>query len=264
LLMTWNRGEDREAQIINQQSTESRRVFVTRSMDDGLTWARPREITSDVKLTNWTWYATGPGAGIEMEQGPHNGRLVIPCDHIEAGTKRCFSHIIYSDDHGRNWRLGGSTPQDKVNECEVVEIGGGSLMLNMRNYDRAQHSRQTATSSDGGQTWTTPQASPPLIEPTCQGSLRRYSWAGENRRSVILFSNPASSTRRERLTVRASFDEGQTWPVSRLLAPGLSAYSCLAVLPDGTIAILYAAGIRNAFENLVFARFKLEWITVGR
>ena len=43
----------------------------------------------------------------------------------------------------------------------------------------------------------------------CQASIRRYSWPGDNDKSVILFSNPAS-THRERLTLRASVDEGRT------------------------------------------------------
>ena len=100
LLLTWNRGDDREAQIIGLQSKDTRRVFVTSSSDDGLTWAKPREITEAVKRTNWTWYATGPGGGLQMERGPCAGRLVVPCDHIEAGTRQYYSHIIYSDDGG--------------------------------------------------------------------------------------------------------------------------------------------------------------------
>ena len=99
-------------------------MFVTHSTDDGLSWSDPREITADVKRDDWTWYATGPGSGIQIQHGPHQGRLVIPCDHIEAGTKRYYSHVIYSDDHGKSWQLGGSTPQHQVNECEVVELAG--------------------------------------------------------------------------------------------------------------------------------------------
>ena len=78
--------------------------------------------------------------------------MVIPCDHIEASTERYYSHIIYSDDHGASWKLGGSTPNDQVNECQVVELTDGRLMLNMRNYDRSEHNRQIAFSDNGGGT----------------------------------------------------------------------------------------------------------------
>ena len=264
LLLTWNRGDDHEGKIIAQQSKDTRRVFVTSSTDDGASWTKPREITADVKPTNWTWYATGPGAGIQMANGPHKGRLVVPCDHIEAGTKRYFSHAIYSDDHGQTWKLGGSTPQDKVNECELVELTGGRLLLNMRNYERTQHTRQTSVSADGGLTWSDQRHAAELVEPICQASIRRHSWPSAGGKSVILFSNPASTAKRERLTVRASFDEAQSWPTSRLLDARPSAYSCLAVLPDGTIGILYEAGRKNAYENLVFARFDLDWLTDGK
>ncbi len=264
LLMTWNRGDDPEPKIIAQQSQDTRRVFVTRSTDEGLTWSRPHDITADVKLTNWTWYATGPGAGIQLERGPHRGRLVIPCDHIAASTRHYYSHVIYSDDQGRTWKLGGATPQHQVNECEVAELTGNRLLLNMRNYDTTQRTRQQAISTDGGLTWTQQRHVPELIEPICQASLRRHSWPEDaGRRSVLLFANPAS-TKRERLTVRASFDEGQTWPVSRLLDARPAAYSCLAVLADGTIGLLYEAGEKSPYENLAFARFALEWLTEGQ
>jgi len=260
LLLTWNRGDDRESQIIAQHSKDTRRVFVMSSSDDGTTWSQPREITADVKPTNWTWYATGPGAGIQMEHGPHVGRLVVPCDHIEAGTKRYFSHVIYSDDHGKSWKLGGSTPQDQVNECEVVELAGGRLLLNMRNYNRAEKTRQQAVSADGGLTWTDQRHVPELAEPICQASIRRHSWPAAGRQGVLLFSNPASNAKRECFTIRASYDEGQTWPVYRLLDPRASAYSCLAVLSDGSVGVLYEAGQKNAYETIVFARFNIEWL----
>ena len=265
LLTTWNRGDDPEPRIISGESRDTRRVFVTRSTDDGVSWSRPIEITSSVKQTNWTWYATGPGAGIQLEQGPNRGRLVVACDHIEAGTKHYRSHVIYSDDHGANWKLGGATPRHEVNECEVAELPGGRLLLNMRNYDRSQRTRQQAISPDGGMTWTGQRHVPELADPICQASLRRHSWADSTsgRRSILLFANPAS-TRRERMTLRASQDDGQTWPVSRLVDARPSAYSSLGVLPDGDVGILYEAGERGPYESIVFARLPLGWLMDGK
>ncbi len=257
LLMTWNRGDDREPGIIAQTSKDTRHIFITRSTDDGITWSRPQDITRAVKPTNWTWYATGPGAGIQIERGPCKGRLVIPCDHIEANTRNYFSHVIYSDDHGKTWQLGGQTPKPQVNECEVVELTGNRLLLNMRNYDRAQRTRQIALSSDGGLTWTAQHHALELIEPICQASIRRYSWPLEGGKSIILFSNPAS-TQREKMTVRLSYDEGQSWPAARELYAGPSGYSCLAVLPNHTIGCLYERGNKNPYETIVLARFTLE------
>lgn len=259
LLMTWNRGEDRESAIIAGQGRDTRRVFVTRSLDDGRSWSAPTEITRQVKTTNWTWYATGPGTGIQLQRGSKRERLVIPCDHIEAGTKRYGAHVIYSDDHGLTWQLGGSAPNDQVNECEAVELDDGHLLLNMRNYESTQPSRQIASSADGGDTWLDPRHDPALPDPICQASIRRYSWPATNQAGVILFSNPAGH-RRERMTIRASVDDGRTWPMSRVLEPGPSAYSCLARLGDGRIGLLFETGQSSPYEEIVLARFSLDWL----
>jgi sialidase-1 len=253
LLTTWNRGDDHEREIIAQTSHDTRRVFVTHSDDDGLTWSEPQEITADVKQEDWTWYATGPGSGIQIEHGPYEGRLIIPCDHIEAETRHYYSHIVYSDDQGTSWHLGGTTPEHQVNECEAVELLGGRLMLNMRNYDRTQKNRQVAVSDDGGLTWKDQRFDPALIEPICQAAIERYRWPKGEQEGVILFSNPASTDGRLNMTVRASLDEARTWHASRTLHTGPSAYSDLAILADDTIACLYEAGQNHPYESIVFA-----------
>ena len=264
LLMTWNLGSDRESAIISLKSKDTRRVFVTSSTDDGKTWAKPKEITTDTKKPDWTWYATGPCTGIQLEKGPHKGRLLIPCDHIEAKTKKYYSHVIYSDDHGKTWKLGGSTPTDQVNECQVVELADGRLMLNMRNYYRVKKNRAVSTSSDGGMTWSEIYRDPALAEPRCQASFIRYSLASDDSKNRLLFSNPAHTDSRVSMTVKLSYDEGKTWPVAKTLHAGPAAYSCLAVLGDGRIACLYEAGQNSPYETITFERFSLRWLTDGK
>ena len=77
LPFTWNFGEDHEGKIWDGTSKGTRTVWVMKSADDGETWSEPVEITQTVKSADWTWYATGPGIGIQLQ----SGRLVIPCDH---------------------------------------------------------------------------------------------------------------------------------------------------------------------------------------
>lgn len=261
LALTHNLGSDREAQIVAGTSNGTRTAWMTHSTDDGLTWAKPIEITKNVKKPNWTWYATGPGVGIQIKLGPHKGRLTIPCDHKRAGDEVSYhSHVFYSDDHGKSWLLGGSTPNG-VNECHVIERVDGSLLLNMR---RSRNNKATvrvlSTSKDGGDKWSELSYDETLIAPRCQGSLVRYTPSDAEGDSVVLFSNPAHRSQRVRMTVRFSLDDGKTWSASGLLYGGPSAYSCLAPLPGGDIGCLYERGDKNAYETITFARFSPKWL----
>ncbi len=240
------------------------RVFITKSTDDGVTWTTPVEITSVTKLANWTWYATGPGVGIQLARGTNAGRLVIPCDHnATVGTSRVAeSHVIYSDDHGQTWQLGGAiTP--KVNECQVVELTDGRLLMNMRNSGSGQTTRALAYSPDGGLTWSEVTYDAVQIEPVCQASFLRYTLAADYGKSRLLFSNPASTSGRTNMTARLSYDEGKTWPVAKTLHAGPAAYSCLTVLPDLSLGCLYEAGVSSAYQTITFKRFSLAWLTDG-
>jgi hypothetical protein len=265
LLLTWNHGRDREGQIKQNTGINTRRVFITQSDDDGLTWASAREITKTTKQPHWRWYATGPGVGIQLGQGPRRGRLIIPCDHslVTPDDPTGYnSHVIYSDDHGRTWQLGGVI-RPAVNECQVVELTDGTLMMNMRNYDRAHTTRAIATSSDGGETWSEVRHDPALVEPICQASFLRFTKRPDDDRDRLLFSNPAHGERGQRrdMTVRLSYDEGQTWPARRLLWPGPAAYSCLVALPGGDVGCLFEAGNEHPYERIIFATFTHEWLT---
>ncbi len=253
LLATWNLGSDQEPEIIKGTSKDTRRIYIMESSDDGKTWSEPYEITGSVKKSNWTWYATGPCHGIQVKNGEFRNRLIIPCDHIESGTEKYYSHIIFSDDNGKSWQPGGTTPQDQVNECSVAELPEGKLMLNMRNYDRTQKARKISLSDDGGLTWSEICSDPVLIEPICQGSLLNHP-----KKDILFFSNPADENSRKKMTLRMSYDRGKTWTFSKVLHAGPAAYSDLTILRSGDIGYLYEAGIKSPYEGIVFKRMKLR------
>ena len=251
LLSTWNRGDDTESEIINMTSVDTRRVYVMNSIDEGLSWSKPIEITDKVKKPNWTWYATGPVHGIQIREGSKKGRMIIPCDHIEANTKKYYSHIIYSDDGGSSWNIGGTTPQDQVNECSVAEIGKGKLILNMRNYDRTQMNRKISISNDYGESWGDIYDDKALVEPICQASILRYSFKGYGRND-LLFINPADKNKRLNMTLRLSNDLGRTWKAEFLLHEGPSAYSDITKLRNGNVGCLFEAGKNSPYEGIVY------------
>jgi sialidase-1 len=259
LLTTQNRGTDREADIIAGTSAASPTVWAMRSDDDGVTWSAPQQITSSVKRKDWTWYATGPGVGIQLE----SGRLVIPANHADAVTRAHRSHLFYSDDGGKSW-VPGASSDPGTNESQVAELSDGRLMLNMRNHPPLEANfRMVATSADGGATLTSAAPDRALIEPPAQASILRYSTAKAHDRDRLLFSNPAAA-KRERLTVRVSYDEGRTWPAGRVVHQGPAAYSSLVVLPEGSIGVLFERGDRSPYERITFARFTLAWLTDGK
>jgi sialidase-1 len=255
LLLTHNLGSDRERDIVARTSKGTRTVWVTSSTDHGVTWKEPVEITSAVKDPSWTWYATGPGVGIQIQEGPHAGRLVIPCDHnyddAAEKTHLSGSHAIYSDDHGKTWQLGGVI-RPRVNECQVAELfdGWGTLLMDMRS-NHGRNVRAQSLSHDGGATWSAPVDAPTLIEPVCQASLLRHE------PNLLLFSNPGAKTR-VNLSVRASADDGKSWRDIAVLHTGPSAYSCLVSLSPTEAGCLYERGETRPYEKIVFARFSVQ------
>jgi sialidase-1 len=227
-----------------------------RSDDDGVTWSKPVDLNDVLKKPEWAISVSAPGMGIQTR----SGRLLVPSYFRQGKTVHSF--VAYSDDHGKRWHIGGPAPA-KTNECQVIELVDGSLMLNMRSR-RGKHCRMVAVSRDGGKTWMDAKDDPTLIEPVCQASFIRYTSRRDgDTKNRLLFANPASQ-KRENMTVRLSYDEGKTWPVSKVIHPGPSAYSCLAVLPDGSIGLLYERGKAAPYEAITFARFNLEWLTDGK
>jgi len=257
LLFCKNVGTANGDHILNG-TAPPRSVWVTKSSDDGITWSAPVEISDQVRKPGWRWYATGPCHGIQLT----DGRLVAPCNHGTSNDdKDMHSHIIFSDDGGTTWQIGGMQ-EGWTDESTVVELADGALYLNMRNC-RGTNRRAWSISHDRGLRWSPLGEDETLVEPVCQASVLRLSTEKTHGKNRILFSNPAS-IRRENLTVRLSYDECETWPVAKTLWPGPAAYSDLAVTSDGKIGCLFECGESGPREMIALAFFTLEWLTDGK
>lgn len=254
LPLTRNLGSDKQSDIVAGTSKGTREAWITKSTDDGATWSPPVQITAQVKEPSWTWFATGPGVGIQLK----NGRMVIPCDFSPAGKRVEHSFVIFSDDGGVSWQAGEKT-EEGCGEAQAVELADGALLMNMRNEGRGAH-RRIAISKNGGRTWGQTREETALPEPRCQASILRHTLPASSKKGLILFSNPASN-KRERLTVRFSEDEGKSWSAGRVVHPGPAAYSCLTVLPDRTVGVLFECGEKSAYERITFAAMPVAWLT---
>lgn len=268
---------------------EYMRAFYQRSTDDGLTWSTPVEITSTFdafkKDYDWKVLATGPNHSIQLK----NGRLVVPV-WLSTGTggnahRPSVTATIYSDDQGQTWKAGDiAVPCTEEwinpNETVAIELADGRVMLNVRSESKA-HRRLVTISPDGATGWSTPRFDDALLEPICMGGIVRYSLAESGGKNRILFSNPHNLSKakgkeelgktrdRKNVSVKLSYDEGQTWPVNKTIEPGPSMYSDIAVTPAGTILCFYgSSGSGSSLHHfaggrLTLARFNLAWLTDG-
>lgn len=235
LVYCYNDADGGEKRILAGEA--KRRVYKRFSYDNGVSWSAPEEITAEVMIPDWTWYATGPCHGIQLS----GGRYVIPCNHAEKGSLKIGetkSHLIYSDDGGVSWHIGAQSGFG-TNEATVCETESGLLYLNMRS-NRFGLRRAYAVSCDLGMTLE-PVKQAQFTDPYCQGSVYRT----EDGR--LYFTN-CNSEKRERLTLYTakSVDE---WQETAVINEGPCAYSDICE-SGNALLIMYEAGAESPYEMI--------------
>ena len=239
---------------------QSSQFLITKSVDDGLTWSDPVNITSQVKPETWWLMAPAPGHGITLE----DGTLVFPAEgRTETGLQ--ISTIIISKDGGTKWQP-GNPAYTNTNECMAAQLSDGSIMLNMRersNRGRLEgNGRAVAVSKDLGNTWTEHTTSrKALVEPACMASLHKHTYFNQNgdKQEILFFFNPDSKTTRNNFTLKCSLDDGQTWPEELWTLVDQNngnGYSCITSVDNDTIGILY----EGSGADIVFLTIEIEEI----
>ena len=214
---------------------ETGQFVISHSDDDGVTWSKPVSITSQIKKPEWRLCFDGPGCGMQLK----DSTLVIPAQFRDAkGTPHsCF---IASKDHGATWTI--SPPCERpTSEAQIAETKDG-MLISMRDESRSGERKWQRWD---GKNWS--KAWLRLPDPVCQASLICHP------NGTLLFSNPADAKSRVRLTVRESCDDGGTWSEGRVIDPRGSMYSCMSVMRDGRVAMVY-----EGVGGLWFAAFNLE------
>ncbi len=241
-----------------------RNILLT-SDDGGITWSPPQDVTATTKRPQRaTTIASGPGIGIQLTRGAHQGRLIVPFNEGPYGVWQ--NYAVFSDDAGKTWSFGDDVPnalmangKSWINEVQMAELSDGSVRLDTRQFGGAKV-RKTSISRNGGKTWSPAEELPQLTDPSCMAGLLRYSFDDAAGKGRLLHTGP-DSTQRDRGTVWLSTDDGATWPVKRLLWEGGFAYSVPARLADGQVGVLFEA---DGYRTIKFARFPIAWISLPR
>jgi sialidase-1 len=243
------------------------------SDDDGLNWSPPRDLSGSLRPADWnSWYATGPGHGLQLAGGRHAGRLVLGVNAEtwhDGRSTRNHAALAISDDGGSNWRLGATdshphtlegTFRQKPQELTLHERRNGSVLASARETEGTDLGHRTdAVSDDGGESLRSPfRALPGFYTPQVQGSVLRF---GDSDR--LLLSAPADPDRRRTMTIRSSYDDGATWDGAdrgRVVTTDWSGYSDLVQATGDHVGLLYEGGAVDARDEIRFARFTEGWL----
>lgn len=241
-------------QFVNA-TREPWRTLQMASRDEGATWGPP----DDPALGAADSFLPGPANGLLLSgASPAPGRLLMCGTNYYDFTRAAprGARVWFSDDADGapgSWVSPPAFFARNMSECAMAELGNGSVLVNFRNERRAHcDCRAQARSDDGGATWSPLAFVPDLIEPVCSAGLLDLP-----RGRGLLFSNPASATKRVNMTVRRSMDGGLTWPAKVQIWPGGAAYSVL--VPVGSSGGGAAAGVvfetvnASGYNGIVFA-----------
>ena len=258
-------------------------LWMSYSDDDGKTWSAPQDITPMVKADWMKFLGVGPGVGITLQNGPHKGRIVVPVyttnrtNHLNGSQS---SRIIYSDDHGKTWHMGGGvndkrtlhdgTVVDSSNmnnyyaqntEASVVQLNNGQLKLFMRGLTG---DLQVATSNDGGITWDNYVARYDVPDVYVQMAATHTVQDGKE---YILLANANGPGRKNGYirVARVEEDGELTWLHHHLIQEGEYAYNSLQQIGPKEFGLLYehheAGG--NPY-TLSFKKFNWDYLTKER
>ena len=258
-------------------------LWMSYSDDDGKTWSAPQDITPMVKADWMKFLGVGPGVGITLQNGPHKGRIVVPVyttnrtNHLNGSQS---SRIIYSDDHGKTWHMGGGVNDNRTlydgtvvdssnmnnyyaqnTEASVVQLNNGQLKLFMRGLTG---DLQVATSHDGGITWDNYVARYDVPDVYVQMAATHTVQDGKE---YILLANANGPGRKNGYirVARVEEDGELTWLHHHLIQEGEYAYNSLQQIGPKEFGLLYehheAGG--NPY-TLSFKKFNWDFLTKER
>lgn len=268
-----------------QASTPSNpiNINVFRSTDDGITWSKGEDITSQIygaqckDAVRSKWYAAfvSSGNGVQLS----TGRILFVLNVREDSQwnfKLFRNYVMYSDDGGYTWNVSKNAPKNTVggNEAKIVELADGRLLMSAR--PSSGNKRMHAYSSDRGETWTDATPKSDITVAGSNGDMIYYTSVknGWDTNRIIHFIPTATTTvtGEHQYNNRVgpanpyfyySYDDGKTFIKGPQVKVGQqSGYSSLAVLHDGSIGVLYED--KSWGGPIKFMRVNFEWLTRGK
>jgi sialidase-1 len=231
-------------------------VYQIFSDDNGHTWSVPEFIPSATQ-PDWQWVGTGPPGGLQLA----SGRLIVPSYHsYVADTDGDITriHMMINDDPSGNassWFVGGAAPGiEWTNECQAVELAPNHLLITTHGFVLPQ--RMQVESFDGGLTLGEPyfvDIGAPFGG--CEGSIVKLN------SSLLVFSGTVNpNPERNNMTIWTSHSEGKVWDFGFTVNAGRTAYSSLAVMPDGaSVGLLYE---RSNVTDFIFIPTHFSFLVV--
>lgn len=231
------------------------RSFYALSHDHGRSWDEPVEITGAIwgpdadnpSTSSCRSSFTSSGNSLIIKEGPYKGRFIAMAVLFNDATGRLCNHAIFTDDGAKTWHVSDMVPAPCGDEAKVVQLNDGNLLCSIRNNGN----RLWSISRDGGLHWEESREWADVTTCACNGDLIRYN-------DRILLHSVPDSNKRENVCVKVSYDEGKTWPVSKVICKGPSQYSSLTVLQDGTIAAFIEKNTSGV--ELWYLNFTLDWV----
>jgi sialidase-1 len=258
IFLFYNTGDVSEQDMRLGKGT--REVHYITSVDQGKTWSKPTNITEEVHFNttttkghlDWRTHASTPGHALQFKRGAYQGRIYIPANHSigepQDGFNEYRAYGFYSDDHGKTWSVSPDIDVPSSNEAIGTELPNGDLMLNIREQNGKTKQRLVALSSDGGTSWKETYFDPSLISPVCQSSILLFE---QKNQSLLIYSGPNSTDKREKMTLKFSLDDGKSWAKEKEVYAGGAAYSDLVQVDEEQVGLFY----EKDFKQLVYQVF---------
>ena len=243
-------------------------LYLLSSDDHGITWTDPQKINHVLsnEAEPLPFHLAGPGHGLQLRQGAHAGRLILPLWHRKYGVEKCARErgycisLLYSDDHGNTWHHTAPSGQSCLaNESRLVEMGKELCWLIRAGGQDCR--RYACKSLDGGLTWTQPSPLPlPLARQCDAGAIvihGKEAWE-----QMLLISRPSLPDRRSDMEILISLDQGQSFPLRFCAPPGdaMPGYSDLCTIGDEEPLIGWLHCRNN---HVLFSRISLQALTGG-